>query len=75
MIPVWVDGLLRRSRPSKEEQKKVKDTWDKLADDFLALDRVAGEIEAMKRLWPQSRGLCERRDREAGLWRKGLLRA
>ncbi|RJX32407.1 MAG: hypothetical protein C4531_06490 [Desulfurivibrio sp.] len=37
--------------------------------------RVAGEIEAMKRLWPGSRGLRERRDREAELWRKGLREA
>ncbi len=35
-------------------------------------DKVAGEIEAMKRLWPNSRGLRERRDREANLWRRGI---
>jgi hypothetical protein len=39
------------------------------------LTRVAEEIEAMKRLWPNSRGLCDRRDREAALWRKGLQEA
>jgi hypothetical protein len=36
------------------------------------LGRVAGEIEAMKRLWPDGSGLRERRDREAALWRQGL---
>jgi len=42
------------------------------AGDF---SEVAVEIEAMKRLWPNSRGLRDRRDREAGLWRKGLEEA
>jgi hypothetical protein len=37
--------------------------------------KVATEIEAMKRLWPDSRGLRERRDREADLWRNGLQEA
>jgi hypothetical protein len=36
---------------------------------------VAAEIEAMKRLWPNSQGLRDRRDREAELWRKGLEEA
>lgn len=34
--------------------------------------KVANELEAMKRLWPNSAGLKGRRDREAALWRKGL---
>ena len=37
--------------------------------------KVAEEIEAMKRLWPDSKGLCERRDREVVLWRRGLEEA
>lgn len=37
--------------------------------------KVAEEIEAMKRLWPDSKGLRERREREAALWRKGLTEA
>jgi hypothetical protein len=40
-----------------------------------ALLKVADEIEAMKRLWPNSKGLRDRRDREAALWRKGLSEA
>lgn len=35
-------------------------------------DAVAGEIESMKRLWPASEGLRQRRDREAEMWRRGL---
>lgn len=43
--------------------------------DLLAADRtteVADQILAMRRLWPNSRGLRERREREAELWRRGL---
>jgi hypothetical protein len=40
-----------------------------------ALLKVADEIEAMKRLWPNSKGLRDRRDREAALWRNGLSEA
>lgn len=39
------------------------------------LHRVAGELTAMKRLWPGNRGLCVRRDREARLWQWGLEKA
>lgn len=35
-------------------------------------EAVAGEIESMKRLWPDSAGLRKRRDREAEMWRRGL---
>lgn len=35
-------------------------------------DAVADEILSMRRLWPNSRGLRERREREAELWRRGL---
>lgn len=43
----------------------------------IALDRgdlaaVPELLQSMKRLWPGSRGLQDRRDREAGLWRQGL---
>ncbi|WP_065755186.1 hypothetical protein [Bradyrhizobium paxllaeri] len=36
------------------------------------LDLVDDDIRAMKRLWPNSKGLRGRRDREAALWNKGL---
>ena len=36
------------------------------------LDKVAAELEGMKRLWPNSQGLCKRRDKEAAMWRRGL---
>ena len=36
------------------------------------VDQVPDQLLAMRRLWPDSRGLRERREREAALWRKGL---
>lgn len=36
------------------------------------LDRVAGEFEAMTRLWPNNNGLKGRRRKEAALWRKAV---
>ncbi len=40
MIPVWVDGLLRRTCPDPDQQKKVKNIWNNLADQFLDLKFV-----------------------------------
>jgi len=45
VVPVWINGLLRRTCIDNEQAAKVKAIWDKLADDFLALDFVS------KRLW------------------------
>jgi len=36
MIPVWVDGLLKRTCSDPGQIQKVKNVWDELADDFLA---------------------------------------
>ncbi|MBF0439376.1 MAG: hypothetical protein HQL93_09675 [Magnetococcales bacterium] len=38
------------------------------------LSDVPSQFEAMKRLWPNTSGLCGRRDREANLWRDGLAK-
>lgn len=40
VIPVWIDGLLRRTCQDPRQVKKVKDIWDRLADQFLDLDFV-----------------------------------
>ena len=40
VIPVWVDGVLRRTCPDREQIKGVKDIWDGLVDEFLDLDFV-----------------------------------
>ena len=56
-----------------ERRKEMKAIQAHLAaHDFT---KVATEIEAMKRLWPNSQGLKDRRDREVILWNKGLQSA
>jgi UDP-2,3-diacylglucosamine pyrophosphatase LpxH len=40
VIPVWIDSLLKRTCPDSSLQMKVKDVWDGLVDNFLALDFV-----------------------------------
>jgi UDP-2,3-diacylglucosamine pyrophosphatase LpxH len=39
LIPVWIDGLLERTCVPAT-RKRVKKIWDRLADEFLALDFV-----------------------------------
>lgn len=36
------------------------------------LDAVPDQILSMRRLWPDAKGLRDRREREAALWRRGL---
>lgn len=40
VIPVWVDGLLKRTCPDTSRQMKVKQIWDGLVDDLLKLEFV-----------------------------------
>jgi len=40
VIPVWVDGLLRRTCSDPAQIKQVKDIWDGLADQFLNIPFV-----------------------------------
>jgi UDP-2,3-diacylglucosamine pyrophosphatase LpxH len=40
MVPIFIDGLLERACPSAALRKRVKQIWDKLVDEFLALDLV-----------------------------------
>ena len=40
VIPVWIDGVLRRTCPDRQQIKAVKNIWDGLVDDFLDLDFV-----------------------------------
>lgn len=44
LIPVWVNGLIRRTC-SKAVAEKIKDIWDRLADEFIHLPFIT------KRLW------------------------
>lgn len=40
LVPVWLDGLLERACPLPAMRKRVKSVWDRLADEFLALEFV-----------------------------------
>jgi len=40
LIPVWIDGLLERTCPMPAVRKQVKEVWDRLVDEFLAIDFV-----------------------------------
>ncbi len=40
LIPVWIDGLLERTCVFPSTRKRVKMVWDRLVDDFLAIDFV-----------------------------------
>jgi len=40
LVPVWINGLLRRTCPDARQAKEVKAVWDELADDFLQLEFV-----------------------------------
>lgn len=60
----------RGTRLTGESRREMKAIRDHIAAGRL--DQVAGEIESMKRLWPDSAGLRKRRDKEAEMWRRGL---
>lgn len=60
----------RGTKLTGDSRREMKAIRDHLAAGQL--DRVAAEIESMKRLWPGSEGLRKRRDKEAEMWRKGL---
>ncbi len=40
LIPVWIDGLLDRSCANPSVRKQVKTLWDRLVEEFLAIDFV-----------------------------------
>jgi len=40
LIPAWIDGLLERTCALPAMRKRVKNVWDRLADEFLAIDFV-----------------------------------
>ncbi|NLX96233.1 MAG: hypothetical protein GXY83_08650 [Rhodopirellula sp.] len=40
LVPVWIDGLLERSCANPSLRKRVKTLWDRLVEEFLAIDFV-----------------------------------
>jgi hypothetical protein len=35
--PLWISGMLRQNNVSQAVQKKIKDVWDEMGDEFLAV--------------------------------------
>jgi len=48
LVPVWIDGLLRRSRATRKQKKVVKAAWNDLVDAFLDLDFVKDQDKFMR---------------------------
>lgn len=67
---VFNRGSSLQDDPGSDRRLEMRKIRDLLADDKT--DEVAHQILSMRRLWPNSRGLRERRQREAVLWRKGV---
>lgn len=59
-----------QDKPGSDRRREMRTIRDLLGEGQL--DEVADEILSMRRLWPNSRGLRERREREAVLWREGM---
>lgn len=47
VIPIWINGLLRRTCRDGAVIQKVKDVWDQLADEFLSLKFVRQRDSAL----------------------------
>ena len=67
---VYNRGTRLQDKPGKDTRREMRTIHDLLADGRT--DEVADQMLSMRRLWPNSRGLRERREREAALWREGI---
>ncbi len=63
----------RGSKLSGDGRAEMRNIKSHIADGRL--DRIPGELRAMKRLWPDITGLRRRRDAEANLFEQGLVAA
>jgi hypothetical protein len=75
--PDCLGALVSLTRDRGTAYQKAGDRFTEMRAirDHMAAFRfsaVASEIRAMKRLWPDSPGLIERREREARLFEDGL---
>ena len=46
--PLWISGQLRQNNVSLANQKKIKNVWDDMSDEFLALPFVRAADEKFK---------------------------
>jgi UDP-2,3-diacylglucosamine pyrophosphatase LpxH len=47
VIPIWINGLLRRTCADEYQIRQVKQIWDELADEFLSLSFVRSRDKAL----------------------------
>ena len=67
---VFNRGTRLNDRPGTDTRREMGTIRDLLEGG--AIDEVPDQLLSMRRLWPNSRGLRERREREADLWREGI---
>lgn len=70
---VFNRGTRLKDKPGKDTRREMRTIHDLLSEGRM--DEVPEQLLSMRRLWPNSRGLRERREREAALWRAGLAQA
>jgi len=46
--PLWVSGQLRQNNVSQADQKKIKEVWDEMGDEFLSLPFVRAADQKFK---------------------------
>ena len=57
--------------PGQDTRREMRTIGDLLGQNEI--DEVPEQLLSMRRVWPNSRGLRARREREAALWREGTL--
>ena len=68
---VFNRGTRLTDRPGKDTRREMRTIRDLLEQGKV--DEVPDQLLSMRRLWSNSRGLRERREREADLWREGVV--
>jgi hypothetical protein len=68
---VFNRGTRLTDMSGKDTRREMRTIRDLLKQGKL--NEVPDQLLSMRRLWPNSRGLRERREREADLWREGVV--
>jgi UDP-2,3-diacylglucosamine pyrophosphatase LpxH len=55
LVPVWIEGFLRRTCPEPEQVRRIKQVWDDLVDEFLRLPLVRHRDQSMGYVVDRSR--------------------
>lgn len=68
---VFNRGTRMEDRPGKDTRREMRAIRDLLTQGKI--EEVPDQLLSMRRLWPETRGLRDRREREAELWREGIV--